>query len=441
MANISHSLKKALQADFSAGSKPDYYLIAALLLVISIPLGYAVSNIALGIFVAASLIQFNKKNINYGIALLLPTLLFSIMLLSLTWSLNFQQSFKAVSKNLPFLLIPLCFIIKPFSSKQVKTLLKYYSGAMVIYALSYMIRAIIRYLLSGNTDVFFYHELTTKDVNAIHVSLYMGIALFYYISRLGIKSKLRYTSIFILSILILLLSSKSIIISILALVGVYFFFFSHYRARIKMAGIATVIFSILMAIILLPKIRERFAIEIGTMFTENTVNKSIGNESARVYNVSLHEALYSQQFNPNDYFPGTAFRIYQARIFFEIMSEDNVWLTGYGLNASQDKIRAKAIQYKLYPGYGEFNFHNQYIQNFAELGIGGLIILLIMLAINVKNAVRHKDFVHISLAILLITLFLTESLLSRQRGILFFMAFYCMLNAATDGKHRDIKEI
>lgn len=441
MANISHSLKKALQADFSTGSKPDYYLIAALLLVISIPLGYAVSNIALGIFVAASLIQFNKKNINSGIALLLPTVLFSIMLLSLTWSLNFQQSFKAISKNLPFLLIPLCFIMKPFSSRQVKTLLKYYSGAMVMYALSYIIRAIIRYLLSGNADVFFYHELTTKDVNAIHVSLYMGVALFYFITASTAKLKIRYIAIFILSATILLLSSKSLIITTFVLVGVYFLFYSDYKANVKITVMAALFFGIVLSLIMLPKIRERFTIETATMFTDNTINRSIGSKNAKVYNVTLHEALGQQKFRHNDYFPGVALRAFQARIFFEMMREDNAWFTGYGVNASQDKIREKASKYNLYPAYGEFNFHNQYIQNFAELGITGLLILLAMLGLNLKKALQNKDFVHISLAILLITLFLTESLLSRQRGIIFFIMFYCLLNTYHGNWRTELKEI
>ena len=75
------------------------------------------------------------------------------------------------------------------------------------------------------------------------------------------------------------------------------------------------------------------------------------------------------------------------------------------------------------------NFHNQYIQNFAELGVIGFVFLILMLALNVKNAFISKDFIHIAFAILMISLFLTESFLWRQRGVLFFMIFYCLYNS------------
>ena len=71
-------------------------------------------------------------------------------------------------------------------------------------------------------------------------------------------------------------------------------------------------------------------------------------------------------------------------------------------------------------------FHNQYVQNFAELGVIGFLLLLVILFINTKNAFATKDFIHIAFAILMISLFLTESFLWRQRGVLFFMLFYSL---------------
>ena len=59
-------------------------------------------------------------------------------------------------------------------------------------------------------------------------------------------------------------------------------------------------------------------------------------------------------------------------------------------------------------------------QNIGELGF--------ILSLNIKNAIKSKDFVHIAFAILMISLFLTESFLWRQRGVLFFMIFYCLFN-------------
>lgn len=110
-----------------------------------------------------------------------------------------------------------------------------------------------------------------------------------------------------------------------------------------------------------------------------------------------------------------------------------MFLSGFGLNASYPKIEEKAKQYNLYlgkdgtDGYQTKNFHNQYVQNFAELGIFGFIILLLILIVNIKKAYNSKDFVHFAFAILMISLFLTESFLWRQRGVVFFTVMYCLL--------------
>ena len=88
----------------------------------------------------------------------------------------------------------------------------------------------------------------------------------------------------------------------------------------------------------------------------------------------------------------------------------------------------KEKQYNLYPGYGTFNFHNQYVQNFAELGCIGFLLLVLILSINLKNAFKNKDFIHIAFTVLMISLFLTESFLWRQRGVVFFTVFYCLFN-------------
>jgi hypothetical protein len=84
---------------------------------------------------------------------------------------------------------------------------------------------------------------------------------------------------------------------------------------------------------------------------------------------------------------------------------------------------------KEHEGYQDKNLHNQYIQNFSDLGIIGFALLLVILLFNIKNAIKNKDFVHFAFAILMISLFLTESFLWRQRGVVFFTLFYCLFNS------------
>ena len=173
-------------------------------------------------------------------------------------------------------------------------------------------------------------------------------------------------------------------------------------------------------------------------FKTNT-SKGIGHDvisglPSEKHKVTIYEAWNNKTFSPNDFFPGTAFRVYQARLFFEFLKEESIFLKGFGLNASYQKIEEKGIKYNVFlgneykEGYQKKNFHNQYVQVFAELGLIGFVFFLIILFINIKNAFQSKNFMHIAFAILMISLFLTESFLWRQRGVVFFTLFYCLFN-------------
>ena len=68
-------------------------------------------------------------------------------------------------------------------------------------------------------------------------------------------------------------------------------------------------------------------------------------------------------------------------MFFEFLQEENIFWTGFGLNASYKKLEEKGIHYNVFQGnnevegYQKKNFHNQYIQIFAELGVFGFLII------------------------------------------------------------------
>jgi hypothetical protein len=244
----------------------------------------------------------------------------------------------------------------------------------------------------------------------------------------------------LLTVLLILLSSKNILI-VFGLLSCYYLWYFNSRPKGKLIKWGVVLFVILIAV-LSSRIKQRLWIEFESNVTQNSVNYEIGTDTEKVYNVSVKDAWTKEKFAKNDYFPGTAFRVYQLRIFKEMLAEDSVFFTGYGLNASDFRIRQKQIEHNLFEEYGRKNFHNEYVQIFAELGFFGLVLLLIMVTINLRNALKSKDFMHISFAVLMISLFLTESFLSRQRGIIFFTIMYCLFNLAkTNDRPQKQKEL
>lgn len=400
----------------------------------------AINNVSTAIFILSVLIFNRNSKISNQVVLLIPILLFVWMAASYFWTVDVSRTTAAISKEITLLLIPVTFLLmRPFTKDQILKLLKYYAYAMVFYAVFFLVRAAVRFLISGDQRAFFYHGeydddfgLVPKLLNAIHVSVYLAVAFFYFLSK-EIKSKLDIICASILFVFIFLLSSKNIIIVFLFLVGIHFFYFSKSSNKMRLRNLAIFIL-VVGSILSFSKIKNRFLVEFQSN-SNTSISHNVYNEADEGVNyVSIYEAWNNEKFKHDDYFPGTAFRVYQFRMFLEIFKEEPIFWEGLGLNASLNKLKEKETKYNLYPVYGSFNFHNQYVQNFAELGFIGFVLLIVILFLNIKKAIRNKDFIHISFAILMISLFLTESFLWRQTGMLYFIIFYCLFNSKNEYK-------
>lgn len=408
------------------------YLIAAILL--AIPLKNIFSSVLIIVFVIASFLFIRRKNSAFSLVQLLPLLFYLLMAISLFWSQDIKQSAFALQKLLPFLIVPVSFLFIPkITKEQIDKIAKIFSYGIVLYALFYITSACIRYYQTQKAVVFFYHELVNKDLNVIYFSVLVSFALFYFIA-LKEKRNSEKVAIVILIILLFMLSSKTVITIDVILFICYYYYFVDIPKTTKTITVLSVFCFLVLSVIYVKDARDRFLLEYQTAFIDNTVNNTMGDKVNIVYNVSLQQAWNKERFEQNNFFPGTALRIYQLRIFLEMLQEQNILLTGFGLEASQAEIQKKAKEHNLFPSFGEYNFHNQYVQTFAEIGIVGFLILLAMLFINFKNAWSQKDFLHIVFSITMIVLFLSESFFCRQRGIIFFIILYCLFNSVTTKK-------
>lgn len=364
------------------------------------------------------------------------------MVLSLIWTIDENRTLKALPKEVFLFLFPILFLFIPrFSNIQLQKIFKYYSYTFVIFSIYYFVRALIRYFILKDTAVFFYHQegendlgLISKDLNAIHFSVFTTIAYLYFLNIEG-KSKLETFLFGFLLFFLFLLSSKNIILIVIFLSLVHFFYFSKSAHKMRLRNL-TVFLVIVFSVAFFGKIKDRFQVEFQSNTSKSISHNVIDGVPEGVHYVSIYEAWFKDSFTSNDYFPGTAFRVYQTRLFIEFISEEAIFWKGFGLNASFKKLEEKGNKYGVYKGTGKDdgyqnkNFHNQYIQNFAELGVFGLLFLLIMLFVLLKDAISAKDFIHFAFSIVMISVFLTESFLWRQRGVVFFTLFYCLFITA-----------
>ncbi len=415
-------------------------LFLAAVVLITIPLKFGYSTVATILLALLCLLSFTRSNFRFPLALVLPVAFYFLMAVSSFWSIDSAETLSGLRKDLVFLILPVAFASIPaYSNQRLRFVFKMYAFSFAGYAAFFIALAFFRFIETGNASEFFYHSLVTLERNAIYMSVFASFALFYFIS-LPQKKPIEKAALGLLGVFVLLLSSKSVIFIDAVLVVVYYSFFSKVPKSIRYLTLASLILFLVFSLVFVKNIRERFLLEYETAFVDNTLNTSIGTESGKVYNISLSQAWNMEKFEQNHFFPGTALRVYQTRIFGEMLAEDNILFTGYGLEASQSKIVAKAREHGLYNGYAEFNFHNQYVQTFAELGLFGFVLLLAMLGLNLRNAIKRADFLHIVFAVSVIVLFLTESFFCRQRGLIFFTVLYCLFNNAVPASKTTIEK-
>lgn len=415
----------------------NYFGVLIALILVTLPLNNIYVSIATIGFVALGIVLNNRQIINFEKAFSFPILYFIILFLSLLWTNNFDSTLSGVQKSLSFLVIPAVFIIIPKISKDIQNwIIRMYSFGMLVYAATYLILASITYYSTHNRELFFNKYLVPVDPGAIYMSVFASFALFYFV-QLKIKNSIEKIALIVLSIFVFLLSSKSIITIDFVIIIWFYAFNAEISKGTKALTISAVSLFLVLSIFFVKEVKERFYLEFETAFVDNIPSKNDTELPNTIHNISVQEAWENQKFQQSDFFTGAALRVYQLRVYKEMQQENPALLTGLGLEASQDKIREKAKEHNLNLEYGEYNFHNQYIQTLAEVGFFGLLILVLMLFVNLLNAIKQKDFLHIAFAITMIMLFLSESFFCRQRGIVFFIILFCLFNSNYSNLQRD----
>ena len=407
-----------------------YILLCSLL--VTLLLNNLINSFLLVVAFLCTLIGLKKKHFSINHSIILLIVLFLIMLLSSTWSINPQETTKAIIKELPLIIISLVVLLnKKITEFERNKIIKYYSYSTVLFSIYFIVRAFIKYF-SSDSNLFFSHELVTKELNAVHYSVFVSFSLLYFITQETNTIKTVLIQLFLISFLILL-QSKIVIITTVFLTFLYFFFYSKSANKMRLRNIV-LLGIVFFSFLFFNRIKEKIEFEFQLNSENNIGHTVIPKEMFGDRIISMKEAWENKKFEQTDFFSGASFRVYQFRMFLEIMNEENVFFQGLGLNASYKKLEEKGLKYNVFKGnettegYQKKNFHNQYIQTFAELGLVGFILLILILFINLKNALKNKDFIHIAFAILMISLFLTESFLWRQRGVVFFTVFYCLFN-------------
>ena len=395
----------------------------------TIPLPFFINSLfVIGFVIVCILFYINNIALSKIIVIYLLIILFISMVIPQAFINNNVNFFSGIQKTLPFLTIPLLFLNKSlFNNLKSEKILRYYSISNAFLALFFIFKALYKFILSGNKETFFFHNLVGLDQNAIFVSIYASFSFFYFFK---IKKKTLFDrfNLMVLLFFIFLLSSKTIIFIDLFLLILYYFFFSSTDSSVKSLTFICGAIFVFFSIYFVPQVNKRAIEEYQTAFVDNTVNQFYSNKVEKAYNVSIHEAWNNEKFERNQFFPGMAYRVFHIRLFKESIIQKNKIFFGYGLNNTDGVLRQQYKQYQLFLSQTYQNYHNQYIQTFAETGVISFLLIILIVFMNLFNAIKNKNFLHLVFAITMLIFFFTESFLIRQRGIIFFVTLYCLFN-------------
>ncbi len=107
---------------------------------------------------------------------------------------------------------------------------------------------------------------------------------------------------------------------------------------------------------------------------------------------------------------------------------EEYYLLGVGPQHLQKKLNECYYQYEGndYDRH-EFNTHNQYFDSLLSSGMIGLLILLLVLIVPLYNSIQLKDPFLFSFIVLIGICMLTENILNRQAGVVFYAFFNAIL--------------
>ncbi len=374
------------------------------------------------LLILVSIFQINIKELwlkikVYKIFWLFASLFF-LDVVGLIHTQNLNYGFRYLETKIPILVFPFLILInlEILNRKIIDNICKsFFSGVLVILA-GYTVIILREVLKNGLTFASFLNERlsdipaianqTIIDIHPSFLSLYLsffGLYIFIYFRTKPPKSK-----IWILSTLLLLiiffqiwLNSRAGLIGFVLVTIFYVFFQTNRKNRILSLWITLLFLAGLLSI---PVARERF------VFAPIRAMQNIGEVNVK---------------DPVTWPISFRFQIFDCSID---LLENNNWILGYGTGDFRDKINQCFSEKE----YGwlivrEFDAHNEYFSQLHRHGIIGLILFLACLTIPLKRALHEKEILYIVFLLLIIISALPETILSSQKGVVFYALFNSLL--------------
>ena len=321
------------------------------------------------------------------------------------------EAIKDMVLKVPFAVWPILIgSVALFGTKNREQLVKAFIVALAVGTLFNFILAFVNYASTGDSQYFYFSKLiVSKLIPPHYFGMYLNMT--YGILLLGLLQKnylfkKQYWQIVLLAICVIGVIFAAVRMQYIVFIAITLFvFFRGYHHKsigkkmLAMLGLVAAMLGLSMAF---PGSRARL---------NDTVNE---------FN-SRNEMVNSKQTNHRKF-------IWTEGL--EVIKQN--WLFGTGTAAADPVLNARLYTIEATFWNGEstyklrdkkYNYHNAYLQHWAAHGLIGLILLAAIFVAGWRNT---PDLVPKIFLLVCALSFITESMLERQAGVLFFSFFYTL---------------
>ena len=354
--------------------------------------------------------QFKMVQINIFISSAL--VFFFLYLVSSILSVNSRSGMFELEKKLSVLFIPLIFTLKnAFSIRSVKWILYAFVSSSLLYVCFYLLRL---YFHNPLETIFFvekdgFNIRRALDmyygIHPTYISMYLLFAstILYYSAS---KIRDRYLTIlfYLVSLffygLIFSLGSRIVIISTIVTMFIFFVLdINRQNITKKIVLLISLILIFLIVYKLTPSMQHRFDEVLSTPKTGPYTKLEMNSTNIRF--AILHCS--------------------------KVLNLEVNYFSGFGVGDAQDKLNQCFEESGWTSDILNYDFHNQYMQTYFELGLIGLVSLLALFIIPTVIGIREKNYLLLIFLVQFGIISSTESTLANQQGVVFFIFMTCLL--------------
>lgn len=343
---------------------------------------------------------------------LINTLFYFILLSTIFTSDNIESYLKGIQNGISFLVFPLfVFYFTPrLSNKKIDVLLKTFVLANVILVFYW---------------IFFFNEIDFfSDRNIRRV-----LTRFIFRKPLQQHSYVEwhpsYTGVWLSFSILIIISYMSkirlLLYKIIAIIVALFFYGTIFLLQARTAFFSITIIATILIFLNTKNKKRRLEAFIFILVVFASIALVIGQ------NKTLKARYYKSLIALNEENPNKANKRTLINECSVALVKKNI-VFGYGVGDVQDLLSA-CYKSKGYTMFYEknYNSHNNYVHFLLSGGVLLLLSFIVLILYNIFFAIKNRDYLYMSFLIIITIACLTENILSRIHGILFFSLFNSLM--------------